>query len=80
VSQGIPVGGASRDDIEGGNGLGKDIGQQPLAKIGPQAFSWVAGNLGTLIDHLPAQSLELPEKRLFDFGIFAHGVGLAAAR
>ena len=63
------VGGA----IEGGDRQVKNFGQQPLAKVQPQAEGGVLGNALSSVDDLPAESLELLQKWLFDFGVFAHG-------
>ena len=56
------------------------IGQQPLAEVGAQAGRSVLRHPRALIDHVPALFGQLLKERLFDLGIFAHGLSANTAR
>lgn len=51
---------------------GKQLRQNPLAEVQAQALAWIGGNVRSLVDDLPAQSLQLLQEGLFYFRVLAH--------
>ena len=67
-------GAAVRIAVDRPHRLAKHPRQQPLAKVFAQAFGRFRGDAPlTLVEHLPAQRLQLVEKGFFDVEVFRHG-------